>query len=163
MHLAPQFLSSSQWHYNGRDSVSNHQPNDCLLNRYSGTDQRKHQSSASLAFVQGIRRRPVNSPHNWPVTRKMFPFDDIIMILVRFLWIVKMVWIWVIIWRLPIYENMTYAYTNWSAKVLKNVPLKHRALLFLWLPPNSCGCIQNVWFDGVFRSMAAKKIYPGFI
>ena len=43
------------------------------------TDQRKHKSSASLAFVRGIHRRPVNSPHKWPVTRKMFPFDDIIM------------------------------------------------------------------------------------
>ena len=46
---------------------------------YSDADQRKHQSSASLAFVRGIHRGPVNSPHKWPVTRKMFPFDDVIM------------------------------------------------------------------------------------
>ena len=46
---------------------------------YSGADDRKHQSSASLAFVWGIHRGPVNSPHKWPVTRKMFPFDDVIM------------------------------------------------------------------------------------
>ena len=46
---------------------------------YSGPDQTKHQSSASLAFVRGIHRGPVNSPHKWPVTRKMFPFDDVIM------------------------------------------------------------------------------------
>ena len=46
---------------------------------YSDADQRKHQSSASLAFVWGIHRWPVNSPHKWPVTRKMFPFDDVIM------------------------------------------------------------------------------------
>ena len=46
---------------------------------YLDTAQRKHQSSASLAFVRGIHRRPVNSPHKWPVTRKMFPFDDVIM------------------------------------------------------------------------------------
>ena len=46
---------------------------------YSEADQRKHQSSASLAFVWGIHRGPVNSPHKWPVTRKMFPFDDVIM------------------------------------------------------------------------------------
>ena len=46
---------------------------------YSGTDQRKHQSSASLAFVRGIQRGPMNSPHKWPVTRKMFPFDGVIM------------------------------------------------------------------------------------
>ena len=46
---------------------------------YSDADQRKHQSSASLAFVWGIHRGPVNSPHKLPVTRKMFPFDDVIM------------------------------------------------------------------------------------
>ena len=46
---------------------------------YSGADQRKHQSSVSLAFVRGIYRGPVYSPHKWPVTRKMFPFDDVIM------------------------------------------------------------------------------------
>ena len=46
---------------------------------HSGADQRKHQSSASLAFVRGIHRWPVNSPHKWPVTRKMFPFEDVIM------------------------------------------------------------------------------------
>ena len=46
---------------------------------YSGVDQRKHQSSASLAFVRGIQRGPVNSSHKWPVTRKMFSCDDVIM------------------------------------------------------------------------------------
>ena len=46
---------------------------------YSGADQRKHQSCASLAFVLGIHRWPVNSQHKGPVTRKMFPSDDVIM------------------------------------------------------------------------------------
>ena len=46
---------------------------------YSGADQRKYQSSASLAFVRGIHRRPGNSPHKWPVAQKCFPFDDVIM------------------------------------------------------------------------------------
>ena len=46
---------------------------------HSGADQRKYQSSASLAFVWGIHRWPVNSLHKWPVTRKMFPLDDVIM------------------------------------------------------------------------------------
>ena len=44
---------------------------------YSGTDQTKHQSSELLAFGRGIHRWPVNSPHKRPVTRKMFPFDDV--------------------------------------------------------------------------------------
>ena len=48
---------------------------------YSDADQtQKHQGSASLAFERGIHRGPVNSPHKWPVTRKMFPFDDVNMI-----------------------------------------------------------------------------------
>ena len=61
----------------------------------TGADQRKHQSSSSLAFVRGIRRWPVNSPHKGPVTRKMFPFDDVIMPIqylrrcLIFLWIQK--------------------------------------------------------------------------
>ena len=69
----------------GRDGVSNHQPGDCLLNRLFRPDQRKHQSPVSLAFVPGIHRRPVNSPHKWPVTRKMLPFDDVFMILISFM------------------------------------------------------------------------------
>ena len=47
---------------------------------YSGADQRQHQSSASLAFVREIHRWPVNSPHKEPVTRILFPFDDVIML-----------------------------------------------------------------------------------
>ena len=46
----------------------------------SGADERKHQSFARLAFVRGIHRWPVNSPHKKPETRKMFPFDDVIML-----------------------------------------------------------------------------------
>ena len=46
---------------------------------YSEAEQRKHQSSVSLAVVRGIDRGPVYSPQKWPVTRKMFPFDDGIM------------------------------------------------------------------------------------
>ena len=53
---------------------------------YSGADKRKHQSSASLVFVRGIHRGPVNSPHKWPVTRKMFPFDDVIMMVYGLAW-----------------------------------------------------------------------------
>ena len=47
---------------------------------YSDADQRKNPSSASLVFVRGFHRWPVNSPNKEPVTRKMFPFDDVIML-----------------------------------------------------------------------------------
>ena len=76
-----QHLSALQWCHNGHNGVSTHQSHHCLLNVYSSADQRKHQSSASLAFVWGINRWPVKSPHKWPVTRKVFPFDDVIMVL----------------------------------------------------------------------------------
>ena len=74
--------SSLLWRHNGRDGVSNHQSHDCLLNcslNYSGLDERKHQSSASLSFVLGMYRWPMNSPHKWPATWKMFPFNGVIM------------------------------------------------------------------------------------
>ena len=79
---------SLQWRQNGHESVSDHQPRGCLLNRYSGTDQRKHQSSASLAFVRVIHLSPVNSPHKGPVTRKNISISwrhrDVV--ISRFLW-----------------------------------------------------------------------------
>ena len=53
---------------------------------YLDTDQRKHQSSVSLTFVRGIHRWPVNHPHKWPVTRKMFPFDDLSMTACSVIW-----------------------------------------------------------------------------
>ena len=51
-----------------------------ITSHYSGIDQRKHQSSASLASVRGVHRWPANSPHKGQATRKMFPFDDVIML-----------------------------------------------------------------------------------
>ena len=68
-------LLALQWRHNESDGVSNHRCDDCLLYRVF----RKHQSSASLASVRGIHRSSVNSPHKGPVTRKMFPSDDVIM------------------------------------------------------------------------------------
>ena len=47
---------------------------------YSSAGQRKHQSSASLAFVRGIHGSPLNSPHKWPVPQKIFLFDDIFIV-----------------------------------------------------------------------------------
>ena len=67
-------VTSQQWRYGD----SNQQLLVCLLSRLSGRISKKNQSSASLAFVRGIHRWPVDSPHKGPVTRKMFPFDDVI-------------------------------------------------------------------------------------
>ena len=58
-------FGSLQWRHNGCDCISNHQSRDYLRNR--------------LFRLTGNSPGPVNSPHKWPVTRKMFPFDDVIM------------------------------------------------------------------------------------
>ena len=72
-------ISTLQWRHNGRDSVSKTSLTIAYPTLYSDADQRKHQSSAWIAFVRVIHRWPVNSPHKYPVTRKMFPFEDVIM------------------------------------------------------------------------------------
>ena len=61
-----------QWRHNGRDGVLNRRRLKCLLNCLLRRCRRKHESSASLAFVRGIHRSPVNSPHKGPVTQIFF-------------------------------------------------------------------------------------------
>ena len=72
---------SLQWCHNELARVSNHQSHDYLLNRFFTRRSKKHESSASLTYVWGLHRWPGNSPHKGPVTRKMFPFDDVIMVM----------------------------------------------------------------------------------
>ena len=68
------------WRHNGHDSVSNHQPYDCLLNRLFRRRSKKTSKLRVTGLCAGNSPGPVISPHKWPVTRKMFPFDDVIMI-----------------------------------------------------------------------------------
>ena len=78
-----------QWRHNDRHGVSNNQPHDCLLN---GLFRRKSKKTSELritGFVKGIHRWPVNSPQPEPVTRKMFSFDDVIMISADKKWLVR--------------------------------------------------------------------------
>ena len=71
--------SSLQSYQNERHGVSNHRHLDCLLSLCSGALQIKHQISASLAFMRGTHRWPVDSPHKGPVMRKVLPFGNVIM------------------------------------------------------------------------------------
>ena len=78
---------------------------------YSDADHRKHQSSTWLAFVRGIHRGPVNSPHKWPVPRKMFPFDDVIMILLGIVPMRQVAKLFrnrtgIVIWQQVLWRNM---------------------------------------------------------
>ena len=66
-------IKSLRWRHNGRYGVSSHQPQDCLLNRIF----RRRSKKTSKLRVTGLCAG--NSPHKWPVTRKMFPLDDVSM------------------------------------------------------------------------------------
>ena len=75
---------SVRWRHDGRDIVSNHQPHDCLLGRVFRRRSKKTSKLRVTGLCAGNSPGPVNSPHKWPVTRKMLAFDDVI---VTFLWV----------------------------------------------------------------------------
>ena len=97
---------------------------------YSGADERKHQSSASLAFG------PANSPHQWPVTRKMFSFDDFIMKFYQSVYASLYVQHWIRLWLVACttpshYMNQYWFLVNWTLgtncqlDTKKHISLKH--------------------------------------
>ena len=75
----PNYRYTLRWRQNGRYSVSNHQPHDCLFNRLFRRRSKKTSKLRVTGLCAGNSPGPVNSPHKGPVTRKMFPFDDVIM------------------------------------------------------------------------------------
>ena len=87
---------------------------------YSGADKIKLQSSASLAFVWEIHRLPVNSPHKWPVTQKMFQFDVIMLVADtrdNLLWAVarSSLKLWVLIWSQALWAVFVQVYKTYLA------------------------------------------------
>ena len=68
------------WRHNGHDGVSNHRPHGCLLNRLFRRRSKKTSKLRVTGLCAWNSPGPVNSPHKGPVTRKMFPFDDVIMV-----------------------------------------------------------------------------------
>ena len=70
------------WRHNDHEGVSSHQPHGCLLNRLFRRRSKKTSKLRVTGLCVGNSPGPVNSPHKWPVTRKMFPFDDVIMTII---------------------------------------------------------------------------------
>ena len=89
-----------------------------------GTDQRKHQSSASLTFVQGIHRWPLYSPHKRPVMQKMFPFDDVIM---------------------EVYIHMYGINLGWVQRDRSNQPVSYPLLRYLSHITHHCESCTYIW------------------
>ena len=104
---------------------------------YSDADQRNYQSSASLAFVRGIHRRPVNSPHKWPVTPKVFPFDDVIMDELNYIQLYEEI--------LGVFSDCTLNITAWE----RSIPVLYVKKLF----PGSFRCfLQKGRHDSSYES-----------
>ena len=125
---------------------------------YSGADQTKHQSSTSLAFVWGIHRWPVNSPHKGPVTRKMFPFDDVIMLTnLSALWSQKSPcqlteYPFIVIWFRLIFKGETaYPITNnaISRTGIWNVRRGHSKQYFVFIVTSSYHNYFTITFDNL--------------
>ena len=98
-------------------------------NVYSEANQRKHRSSASLAFGRGIHWGLVNSPHKWPVTRKMFPFDDVIMKKQT-----TKTYVSGVVWRSCYYRSSKHLPYYWPHSVTSGFPSKkvcNRELLYI--------------------------------
>ena len=76
------------WRHNHHDGVSNHQPHASLLNRLFRGRSKKISKLRVTGLCVGNSPGPVNSPHKGPVTREMFPFDDVIM----YSW-----WLWLLV------------------------------------------------------------------
>ena len=94
LHLSTQcHLATLRWRHNDHDGVSNHQPRGCLLNRLFRRRSKKTSKLRVTGLCVGNSPGPANSPHKGPVTRKMLPFDDVIMRWVCFINFLPFVWI----------------------------------------------------------------------
>ena len=71
---------SLHWRHNDHDGVSNHPPHGCLLDRLFRRRSKKTSKLRATGLCVGNSPEPVNYPHKGPVTRKVFPFDDVIML-----------------------------------------------------------------------------------
>ena len=78
------------WRHNDHDGVSNHQPHSCLLNRLFRRRSKKTSNLRVTGLCVGNSPGPVNSPHKGPITREMFPFDDVIIVMIFLVW---MIWL----------------------------------------------------------------------
>ena len=108
------------WRHNDHGGVSNHQPDGCLTNRWFRRRSKKTSKLRVTDHCAGNSPGPVNSPHKGPVTRKIFPFDDVIMYLLAAL--VMMSW----------HGNVFHITDLWEV----NLPLDSPFTKGQW-----CGCV----------------------
>ena len=94
-------ILSLQWRHNGHGDVSNRQPRDSLLNRLFKRRSKKTLKLRVTGLCAGNSPRPVNSPHKWPVTRKMYPFIISLGEILRNSRVACERDVWILMWRHP--------------------------------------------------------------
>ena len=109
---------SLQWRYNGCDGVLNHQTHHCLLNRLFRRRSKKTSKLRVTGLCAGNHRWPVNSPHKGPVTRKMFPFDDIIMFPQLIVPYVRTLWPAFTDFKTSIHHRVSFKQRGWLYSAL---------------------------------------------
>ena len=134
------------WRHNGRDSVSNHQLlNDCLLNPFFRRRSKKTSKLRVTGLCVGNSPGPVNSPHKWPVTRKMFPFDDV------------SINQWCLSSRNPvgiIRANHNHIITkNWRCQCNKTCILSDTLCMIWRLESTTLSCFVTVFLDSNFADL----------
>ena len=143
-------LASLQWRHNGRDGVSNHQPHDCSLNCLF----RRRSKKTSKFRVTGLcaENSPVTGefPAHRAVTRKMFPFDDVIMMK----GVDTSAWIAVLPWTEVLWINWIHYRPNRNDPVQRPLSLQYevvanisanRAAAFNWIL--RCGLLCQRHFN----------------
>ena len=125
-----------QWRHNDHDGVSNHQVHGCLLNRLFRRRSKKTSNLRVTGLCVGNSPGPVNSPHKGPVTRKMFPFDDVIMM-----------------------HHFRYMYTQ---SLFRSNRISDLILNYLQLYPyDTCNiiwyCIYTIYVDEIITNMLSNK------
>ena len=78
-HRAIIWTDHTEWRHNESHGISNHRLIDYLLNPLLRRASKETSKLRVTGVCEGNQRWPVDSPHKGPVTRKMFPFDDVIM------------------------------------------------------------------------------------
>ena len=121
---------------------------------YWDADQRKHQSSASLAFVRRIHRGPVNSQHKWPVTRKMFPFDDVIMDIMKAMEVLQ--------WQASKFNEVMFSPLTLPRGIEAIQDLISHGVEFPWQEVENYAGISMLHKDASFLGLATKYLrFPG--
>ena len=93
-------ITALQWRHYERDGVSNYRRLDCLINLLFRRRQKKTSKLRVTDLCGGIHRWTLNSPHKWPVTRKILPFNDAIINITWYLiqyysyWLRTKIWTW---------------------------------------------------------------------